>query len=94
MLHSSFSVLEEAIRGAWWVWTSDPVDRVVGVAALEALPGRWIDVVGYECLLPDGALAAVSVSDEHQDIAFCDLATVSDDELPSGYRQLIAQLST
>jgi ADP-ribose pyrophosphatase YjhB (NUDIX family) len=70
------------------------VDRVVGVIALEVLPGRWVDVVGYQCLLPDGPLPTVCVSDEHEAVAFCDPATVPDDELPSGYRQLIAQLST
>jgi ADP-ribose pyrophosphatase YjhB (NUDIX family) len=28
------------------------VDRVLGVTSLEPRPGAWVDVVGYECLLP------------------------------------------
>lgn len=174
MLQSSLRELEEAIRGAWCVWTSDPVDqpgwsesnpasgqcastalvvqdllggellvadvkgdggapqgvhywnrlaggieldltreqfqdclarelreetglevavdRVVGVVGLEVVPGRWVDVVGYGCLMPGGPLAAVSVSHEHVCVGFRDPATLSDDELPLAYRQLIAQL--
>ncbi|MGZ4306040.1 MAG: YunG family protein [Solirubrobacteraceae bacterium] len=59
MLHSSLSVLEEAIRGAWCVWTSDPVDQLrwsesnpaSGQCASTALVVQ--DFVGGELLVAD-----------------------------------------
>ena len=67
------------------------VDRVLGVVALEAVPGRWLDVVGYECVLPDPPPATITASHEHEAVAFRDPTTLSDHELPVAYRQLIAQ---
>lgn len=67
------------------------VDRVLGVVALEAVPGRWLDVVGYECLLPDQPSATITASHEHEAVAFRDPAKLSEHELPVAYRHLIAQ---
>jgi ADP-ribose pyrophosphatase YjhB (NUDIX family) len=66
------------------------VDRLLGVVALEALPGKWIDVVGYRCFPPDSP-AALTTSEEHESVAFVELASIGIDELPLAYRELIGR---
>lgn len=68
------------------------VDRVLGVCPLELVPGAWLDVVAYDCLLPaDEAPERIDPSPEHTSVALLDPGTLRDDELPAAYKQLIAR---
>jgi 8-oxo-dGTP pyrophosphatase MutT (NUDIX family) len=58
------------------------VERVLGVRALEVVPGAWVDVVAYSCRLPDAV--ALRPSAEHTEVAFVDAA-----ELPVAYAELV-----
>jgi 8-oxo-dGTP diphosphatase len=67
------------------------VARLIGVQPLEVTPGAWVDVVAYDCVLAAGAAAqTLHASSEHTRVAFLDLSTVPDAELPQAYRDLIA----
>jgi ADP-ribose pyrophosphatase YjhB (NUDIX family) len=67
------------------------VDDVLGVRALEVLPGTWIDVVAYECLaLGDSLTDGVRPSAEHAAVAFLEASTLDAHELAPVYEQLIA----
>jgi ADP-ribose pyrophosphatase YjhB (NUDIX family) len=57
------------------------VGRVLGVRAFEALPGRWVDVVGYACRAPDSV--ELRPSAEHTEVAFVDA------QLPAAYAELV-----
>jgi ADP-ribose pyrophosphatase YjhB (NUDIX family) len=71
------------------------VDRLLGVAALEAVPGRWVDVVAYSCAAPSGDdLQALNASPEHTAVAFLDPSVLSDAQLPSTYQRFIAEAAT
>jgi ADP-ribose pyrophosphatase YjhB (NUDIX family) len=58
------------------------VEHVLGVRAFEVLPGRWVDVVGYACRVPD--TPEPRASDEHSEVAF-----VAARELPAAYAELV-----
>jgi 8-oxo-dGTP diphosphatase len=58
------------------------VEHVLGVRAFEVLPGRWVDVVGYACRVPD--TPQPRASDEHTEVAFVDAR-----ELPPAYAELV-----
>jgi ADP-ribose pyrophosphatase YjhB (NUDIX family) len=58
------------------------VGHVLGVRAFEVLPGRWIDVVGYACRVPD--TPDPRAGDEHSEVAF-----VAAPELPAAYAELV-----
>ena len=67
------------------------VDRRLGVQPLEVLPGTWLDVVAYKCVLPPSATSvALPASSEHTEVAFLDPSNVPGLELPQPYRDLIA----
>jgi 8-oxo-dGTP pyrophosphatase MutT (NUDIX family) len=58
------------------------VDRVLGARALEVVPGAWVDVVAYRCLLPDSP--GLRASAEHTRVASVDAS-----ELPAAYAELV-----
>jgi ADP-ribose pyrophosphatase YjhB (NUDIX family) len=64
------------------------VGPLLGVRALEAVPGRWVDIVAFACELAEPA-AQLQVSDEHSEVAFHDPARLGPDELTGVYRELI-----
>ena len=69
------------------------VGRPLGTIPFEVVPDRWVDVVGYTCVVTsaDGDPAAsLVVSDEHTELAFLDPGTLAPGELPAVYRRLIA----
>ncbi|HLI60812.1 MAG TPA: NUDIX hydrolase [Solirubrobacteraceae bacterium] len=53
----------------------------------EVLPGRWITVIVYGC--ETVRAARPSASEEHDQVAFMDLAEIDAGELPAGYREAI-----
>jgi ADP-ribose pyrophosphatase YjhB (NUDIX family) len=65
------------------------VGPLVGVAELQPVPGRWVDIVAFACRLtgPRGS-ATPWASEEHTEVAFCDPVAV---ELPAVYRELITR---
>lgn len=67
-----------------------PVDRFVGMAPLEVLPGRCVDLVAFACSPPPAGPQRPEVSDEHVALAFLDPAAVPAGELPDAYRRLVA----
>jgi len=58
------------------------VERVLGVQAFEVVPGRWVDVVGYACRVPEAG--ALRPSPEHTEVAF-----IAAPELPAAYLALL-----
>jgi len=63
------------------------VRELVAAYPYEVLPGRWVNVIIYGCQTLNGA--APSASEEHEQVAFQDLAEIDADQLPSGYRHAI-----
>jgi 8-oxo-dGTP pyrophosphatase MutT (NUDIX family) len=60
------------------------VDGVLGVRALEVVPGTWVDLVAYRCRLPPAA--EVRASAEHTRVAF---RAADAGGLPAAYGELI-----
>jgi ADP-ribose pyrophosphatase YjhB (NUDIX family) len=60
------------------------VERVLGVRAMEVVAGRWLDVVGYRCRLPDSPEPRASA--EHSHVAFVD---PHPRDLPPAYMALL-----
>jgi ADP-ribose pyrophosphatase YjhB (NUDIX family) len=58
------------------------VGRLLGVLPFAVLPGRWVDVVGYACRMPDAG--ELRSSAEHVEVAF-----VEAPELPAVYAELV-----
>jgi 8-oxo-dGTP pyrophosphatase MutT (NUDIX family) len=72
------------------------VGRLLGTLEYEVVPERLIDVTGYACspvppVSPGDPSPALSVSDEHVEVAFLDPGSLEPDELPAVYRRLIAR---
>ena len=67
------------------------VDRLLGVRALEVLPGTWVDVVAYRCAA--AASLSLRVSDEHTALAYLDPRALPERQLPAAYRELAAGAS-
>lgn len=68
------------------------VHGLIGVQPLEVTPGRWVDVVAYDCALPVGAASRTpEASGEHTQVAFLDPCTLPDTELPRAYKALSAR---
>jgi 8-oxo-dGTP diphosphatase len=69
------------------------VGRLLGTVEYEVVPERWVDVTGYSCspAPPADPVPALSVSDEHVEVAFVDAGLLGPDELPAVYRRLIAR---
>jgi ADP-ribose pyrophosphatase YjhB (NUDIX family) len=63
------------------------VGPLLGVCALEAAPGRWVDLVAFAGELDDPTATPV-VSEEHSEVAFCDPYAVP---LAVAYRELISR---
>lgn len=61
------------------------VGPLLGVRALEAAPGRWVDIVAFAGELDDPTATPV-VSEEHSEVAFCDPGAV---QLAAAYRELV-----
>lgn len=61
------------------------VGPLLGVRALEAAPGRWVDIVAFGGELDDPTATPV-VSEEHSEVAFCDPGAV---QLAAAYRELV-----
>jgi ADP-ribose pyrophosphatase YjhB (NUDIX family) len=72
------------------------VGRLLGTVGYEVAPERWVDVTGYACSPVPTAdpVTALTVSDEHVEVAFVDAATLEPDALPAVYRRLIARAAT
>jgi ADP-ribose pyrophosphatase YjhB (NUDIX family) len=60
------------------------VERVLGVRALEVIPGEWLDVVAYACRSPEPI--DLRASAEHTEVAFVEPDAR---ELPRAYAELI-----
>jgi 8-oxo-dGTP pyrophosphatase MutT (NUDIX family) len=64
------------------------VGPLLDVRALEAVPGRWVDIVAFACELKDPVATPV-VSDEHSEVAFRGPGQLRPGELADVYRELI-----
>jgi 8-oxo-dGTP diphosphatase len=69
------------------------VGRRLGTLPYEVVPARWVDVTGYACspAPPADPVPALTVSDEHVEVAFLDIGSLERDALPAAYRRLIAR---
>jgi hypothetical protein len=68
------------------------VGRVLGVVASEVLPGRSVDIVGFECpVAANVGRPPIVPSHEHASVGFLDPATLRADALPSADRELIVR---
>jgi 8-oxo-dGTP diphosphatase len=67
------------------------VDRLLGVHPLEVIPGTWVDVIAYHCLLPANTEhVTLHTSSEHTHLAFLHPTSLPDTALPRPYKDLIA----